>query len=1204
MVDKGGLEYTIRVKNDSSNELAEFRRDVNSTRTTFSDFKAELAATSQAVAGVRDASRALTSLGNPANSKKIEKAAQNIRLMSTDLRELGVQANALGNAAVAINSIKTAAKGIGNAAGFNKLISNLEKLQNTNFITISAKFNVLTRSLIKFDGVLAQVAPRIAQVAADIRAIGSGVGAAAASAARGLAQIQVAQANSLAQQQATAARLAAQLATTQARAQAQQQTIAARTAAGIQVIQARAAAGIDRVTGQVKRLGDTARVSQSQLVRLGTAFLAFQAFRFSTDAFKALVTGAIEFNSELEQAQIALTAILSSAGDVRDLQGELVTGARSFALAEGVAASQIKKLQVDALKTTATFRELLDAFKQGLAPGLTSGLDPDQIRQVTVLLTNAATAVGVQGNQLAEEIRSVISGTVDLRNTRLSRLLPRDFNEQMKSAREAGKTFEFLTKQFAQFGLLADQNAKTFSAALGRVRESFDLVIGAGALPFFNSLKDLLNTITSQLVDVNLDSITPKPEAIAAFRGISDGLATVAVEAKRLVENLKASDVVNLGVLISEGFKLLGTVGFPILEGLIRGFNKIAGAILPVIKGLRRFSEAQRGLLETTGQIGALALTLKVLGATVVGLFAAVLVPLGVFQATVFALTGTTVSLADSVKIIGYEFLALAKIVSTSVVTAFKSLQFFFLPIIKALAPLSQAIFLAITNPFSPSAWGKVLLAAVTFFNTNFTTRIIAGLGLIAIAIPRELLIGFRDAIIGINKTIAAHPIVSRLLGLSPGVVSLATAGTITAINAELAALGVAAGVVQREFDKVGGSDFLKQQTLAASNLNKELKGIQAEIVKILEGAKQQDNSLLFSEDALKSLTQLRDRAAALLSQGITDGMEKAGEAGAAKINEELGTVVAKPLIEADEIVDPKELEAAKQRLFELTDPFGAALQKKFGSVLTFAEEATANLVDLIDSATKSLSNALADGIVDALDPANDETILERVNSFLKELLKMFISTFAQIAIARAIAFGIGGAAGGAGGALGDFGNTASAGGGGFFTAAKGGRVTRGNYQASPAHYAPLARTFSGGGSVIGPGAFAGRPRGVPSSDTVPAWLTPDEHVIRRAAVLKAGRDFAEFFNRGGVSRTMALEIMGRKRPKTVRVPSQAHFAGGGAVSVRQIGSAGGPQGPALAVIASSDQAVQSFLRGGRQAHLRILQEDQQAVRGAIGVPG
>lgn len=122
---------------------------------------------------------------------------------------------------------------------------------------------------------------------------------------------------------------------------------------------------------------------------------------------------------------------------------------------------------------------------------------------------------------------------------------------------------------------------------------------------------------------------------------------------------------------------------------------------------------------------------------------------------------------------------------------------------------------------------------------------------------------------------------------------------------------------------------------------------------------------------------------------------------------------------------------------------------------------------------------------------------------------------------------------------------------------------------------------FIGGGLVPGPNVNA---------DIVPARLAPREFVMTREAVSHYGAGFFRALNQMLVPTDM---LKGMR--SGVRRISGDHFQRGG--EVVPASSAAGAGGPAPAFIVANDNAVAQLLDGGRNAFIRFIEDNRDAIK-------
>lgn len=309
--------------------------------------------------------------------------------------------------------------------------------------------------------------------------------------------------------------------------------------------------------------------------RLFGVLAAFTIIRTLTQQFFELVKSTIGLNAELETARLGIASLILASGAVKDSTGGSLNNMQGLAIATKAAQRQMTLLRRDALQTSGTFRDLLDAFQQGIAPGLEAGLNLDQIREFTVRISQAASALGQPQNQLPEEIRSILSGNISQRTTRIASALgitPDD----IRQAKQAGTLFEFLQKKFGAFAAAGVEANKTFNVLFSNLQDGIQQAVASGGLSFFENLKNLV----SELFDVvnqrnSLGDLRINPVVIAAIGLIAVGLDNAVSSARDLMSSLTPKQVLNLAATLGQVLTLVATLTAGIVQGLIAGVSDI-----------------------------------------------------------------------------------------------------------------------------------------------------------------------------------------------------------------------------------------------------------------------------------------------------------------------------------------------------------------------------------------------------------------------------------------------------------------------------------------------------------------------------------------------------------------------------------------------------------------------------------------------------
>lgn len=224
--------------------------------------------------------------------------------------------------------------------------------------------------------------------------------------------------------------------------------------------------------------------------------VVYRGITRSIDAIKFGIKNAVQFGNQLETARLSVAGLVAGASDIVDSQGDLLQGAEKYAAALKISKGEITEIRKQALGTTATFEQLLTIYQQNVSQALGNGLDLSQFREVALLFSQGATLLGVPQTQLAEEIRSVLQGTVRPRDTRIATALGIT-NPDIRKAKEAGRLFEFIQEKFSGIAQASEALRKTLPVIASDLEDAFRLAGATGT----EQLRDTLGNIGGEIRD-------------------------------------------------------------------------------------------------------------------------------------------------------------------------------------------------------------------------------------------------------------------------------------------------------------------------------------------------------------------------------------------------------------------------------------------------------------------------------------------------------------------------------------------------------------------------------------------------------------------------------------------------------------------------------------------------------------------------------
>jgi len=291
-----------------------------------------------------------------------------------------------------------------------------------------------------------------------------------------------------------------------------------------------AAAGAGEAVAGVGALGLTAGVATGGILILVAAIVALAAAFFvlvtgigavtaglislGTLALLPLLKFGAEYNAQLEQGKLGIASIIASLAEFRNEAGKKIEGPEALTQSLALADDQIQKLKVDAINTIATFGEILPAFQSALGPGLAAGLNLDEIRKITVQIVQAAGAIGLPANQIAQEVRAILSGTIN-EDARLAKILGIS-NELVKKWKEQGTLAEELNKRLGAFSSAGILAAKTLDGLTSNLQEAVNVFAGQATERAFEKLKVKIAGILSQIFDFKKAGLNDSFSALAS----------------------------------------------------------------------------------------------------------------------------------------------------------------------------------------------------------------------------------------------------------------------------------------------------------------------------------------------------------------------------------------------------------------------------------------------------------------------------------------------------------------------------------------------------------------------------------------------------------------------------------------------------------------------------------------------------------------
>jgi hypothetical protein len=277
----------------------------------------------------------------------------------------------------------------------------------------------------------------------------------------------------------------------------------------------------------VNGIGSAATSSAASSMHLGNiieTYIGYKAVR----ALKDAVSASMQFLSTLETAQLGTAAAFLLNGKYIDATtGKALEGSAALKAAQADSAGMMKELQADNLQTIATLDQLVRAYQETLPVAMAKGFDRKQVKDFTVAMVQAAGAIGLSLEMLGEETRSILTGAINPRTSRIATVLGLTNEDVARFKGDAQGLFNFLMEKLASFRLAGIESQTTWNGLWSNIA---DISKQAGGMSFsglFDGIKQAALDLTGYMVTVTeqvdeLGNVTKKVEFNPEFLATLD----------------------------------------------------------------------------------------------------------------------------------------------------------------------------------------------------------------------------------------------------------------------------------------------------------------------------------------------------------------------------------------------------------------------------------------------------------------------------------------------------------------------------------------------------------------------------------------------------------------------------------------------------------------------------------------------------------
>ena len=254
-------------------------------------------------------------------------------------------------------------------------------------------------------------------------------------------------------------------------------------------------------------------------------------------AVRTVTSESLRYLGQLETSGLGIaTSFMTGGKYVDQATGKVLQGSSALKAAQADSASTMQQLQVANLQTIATLDQLVRAYQEALPVAMAKGFNRDQVLQFTTAMVQAAGAIGLRMDQLGEETRSILTGAIDPRTSRIATVLGLRNEDIKEHSKNAQQLFDFLMQKLDAYKVAGIESQKTWDGLWSNTK---DIALQAGGQtfqPLFDQIKYELVQITGHMVTV--DEATKKinwnPDFVDGVQSLRSGVNSVVAEVYRL----------------------------------------------------------------------------------------------------------------------------------------------------------------------------------------------------------------------------------------------------------------------------------------------------------------------------------------------------------------------------------------------------------------------------------------------------------------------------------------------------------------------------------------------------------------------------------------------------------------------------------------------------------------------------------------------
>lgn len=296
----------------------------------------------------------------------------------------------------------------------------------------------------------------------------------------------------------------------------------------------RIAGGMNEATTAAGRMA----ASNDQVIAslAGYAASIFSIYAIGS-AIKSLVSNSLDYQGKIETAGLGIASSYLVGGKYIDnTTGKVLQGQQALNAAQADSAQVMEKLKVANMETIATLDQLVRAYQETLPVAMARGFNRDQVEKFTQAMVQAAGAIGLPFDQMGEETRSLLTGNINPRNSRIATVLGLRNEDIAQFKNDTQGLFDFLMQRLEGYKIAGIESQKTWAGLWSNWKDIQNQMTGMAFEPLFVAIKSELAEITKHMVTIDEKTKTIKwnPELLTFIDSFKEKITAVIAEIYRM----------------------------------------------------------------------------------------------------------------------------------------------------------------------------------------------------------------------------------------------------------------------------------------------------------------------------------------------------------------------------------------------------------------------------------------------------------------------------------------------------------------------------------------------------------------------------------------------------------------------------------------------------------------------------------------------